>query len=111
MRILLFALLGQDEAVFHATAALEHILVIGVGIALADDVRAAQLERRGQVCCAGPLDVLRRVAGSLVRAAHEVYLVQLADVGIGDAFELGCGADATVRCLRPRSECQALHLG
>lgn len=55
VRVPLLALVGQDEAVLDAAAALEHVLVVGRGVALADDVGAAQLERGREVCGAGPL--------------------------------------------------------
>lgn len=45
----LLALVGQDEAVLDAAAALEHVLVIRRGVALADYVGAAKLERWRQV--------------------------------------------------------------
>jgi hypothetical protein len=67
--------LGEDEAVLDAAAALEDVRVVGVGVALAGDVGAAELELGGQGGGAGPLDVLGVVGGALVRAAHHVDLV------------------------------------
>lgn len=93
-------MLGEHEAVLDAAAALQHVCVVGAGVPLAGDVGAAELELGRQGGGARPLHVLGVVGGALVRAAHHVDLVQLADGGRGYAAQLGDGGQAAVSGLR-----------
>lgn len=80
------ALVGQDDAVLDAAAALEDVGVVGGRVALADDVGAAELEGGGERGGAGPLDILPVVARALVGALHCLDLVQRAQRPSGYAF-------------------------
>jgi hypothetical protein len=84
------ALVGKNEPVFHAAAALQDIWVLGVVVALADDVRGPELELFGQRGSARPLDVVLVVVGACILAAHHVDFIVPA-CGAADAFELVYG--------------------
>lgn len=57
------------------------------------------------------LNILIRVTRALIRAAHQVHVVQLAEARVRDAFELGRGGDAAVRRLGAPAQRQGLDLG
>lgn len=82
------ALGSQHEAILHAAAALEDVVVVGPTVAFAHDLGAAQFQCGRQRRRARPLDVLVTVACALVLAAHHVDLVQAADFGARDAGQL-----------------------
>lgn len=92
------ALVGEGEAVLDPAAALEDVRVVFGAVALADDVRGAELELLGQLGDTGPLDVLGAVAGALVGAAHDVDGEEVAEGLCGEAFELRGGGRAAVGC-------------
>jgi hypothetical protein len=84
---LLVTLVGEDESVFYTTAPLQDVRVLGVVVALADDVGGAELELLGEGCGARPLNVILVVVGASVLAAHDVDFVVAAS-GAANTFEL-----------------------
>lgn len=106
------ALAGEGDGVLDTAAALEDIRVIGVGITLADDIGAAQLELVGDRGGTAPLDVLGPVGGALVGAAHHVDVDMAAQIRVGDALELGGGRHTAVCGLcAVAAEGEGLHVG
>lgn len=98
IRVPPLALLGELESILHATTPLQDILIIGIIVALADDVGGAELELGRERGLARPLDVLGGVGAALVRAADHLGRVEGADGFFGDALDLrdggqpaGCG--------------------
>lgn len=90
-------LVCQDKSILDTTAALQNIGIVWRRVSFADDIRTSKLELLGKSRSAAPLDILVAVGGALVGAAHDVRLIELADVLASDALQLGHGGHTTVR--------------
>lgn len=110
MRVLLLSLIREHKPILNTTAAFQNIRILGVVIALANNVGRAQLELFRQRRRTRPLDILIVVVCAAVLAPHDVDFVDAAS-GATDAFQLGECGDAPVRGLQPISEGEGLDFG
>ena len=112
LRMALLALGGEGEAVLDGAGALEDVGVVGGRVALADDVGAAEADVVREGGGAAPFDVLARVRGALVGAAHDVNVGEAAEGRVREAGELGHRGHATVGGARAvAAEGEGLDLG
>jgi hypothetical protein len=102
------ALLRQKQPILNPTTALQDPLIVRAFVALANHLRAAELELRRQVRGTAPLHVLGVVVAALVRAAHDVDFVVLAAGAL--AGELRDGGDAAVGGFLVGAEGEGLDL-
>lgn len=89
-------LLRKQQPILHATAALQHPLIIRIPVTLTHDIRSAQLELRRQRCVAGPLDILLVIFSitAQICAVHLLDVVEITYFGWTGAVELWDCRDA-----------------
>jgi hypothetical protein len=97
-------LVREDEPVLDPTAALQNVRVLGVVVALADDICRTEFEflrQRGGAC---PLNIVFVVVGAGILAAHHVDFIVPA-CGAADAFELVNGLVGAFNIFSGRITC------